>query len=165
LDIKSQNTIKPSSDELQWPERQPAPRGPKQDPPCRLFRDFSKHKLDKIVAGGESKKKYPSRWCKGCAEHKKRSETTYICKFCIFPLHRGSCFEKYHSLRNYWNLYVQFLQYWVQEFHLYHQIVTKNPFRGFTFKVCKMSGNWGDLIKGPSRRQCVKYNVLISGKF
>jgi hypothetical protein len=29
---KVQNTIEPSSDELQWLERQPAPRGPKQDP-------------------------------------------------------------------------------------------------------------------------------------
>jgi hypothetical protein len=50
-----QNTTEPSSDELQWPERQPTPRGPNQDPPCRLFRDFSKHKLDKTVAGGEGK--------------------------------------------------------------------------------------------------------------
>jgi hypothetical protein len=53
---------------------------------------------------------------------------------------------------------VQFLQYWIQEFHLYRHIVTKNPFRGFTFKVCKMSGNGGDLIKGPSRRQWVNVN-------
>jgi hypothetical protein len=66
-----QNTTEPSSDELQWPERQPAPRGPKLDPQCRLFGDFSEHKLDNIVAGGEGKKKYPARQCKGCAEHKK----------------------------------------------------------------------------------------------
>jgi hypothetical protein len=81
-------------------------------------------------------------------------------KFCVFPLHNGSWFEKYHSLRNYWNLYAQFLQYWVQEFHLYRQIVTKNPFGGFTFKACKMSGNWGDLIIGPSWGQCVKQLYL-----
>jgi hypothetical protein len=30
---KVQNTTEPSSDELQWSERQPVPRGPKQDPP------------------------------------------------------------------------------------------------------------------------------------
>jgi hypothetical protein len=117
--------------------------------------DFSKHKLDKIVAGGQGMKKYPARQCRGCAEHKKRNETTYVCKFCVVPLHKGSYFERYHSLRNCWNLYVHLLQYWVQEFRLYRQIVTKNPFRGFTFKVCKMSGNWGYLIKAPSVRQCV----------
>jgi hypothetical protein len=93
---KVQNTSEPSSDELQWLERQPAPRGPKQDHPCRLFGDLSKHKQDKIVAGGEGKKKYPARQCKECAEHKKRNETTYICKFRVFPLHKGSCFERYH---------------------------------------------------------------------
>jgi hypothetical protein len=159
--IKVQNTTNPSSDELQWPETQPAPRRPKRDAPCRLFGDLSKHKLDKTVPGEEGKK-YPARECKGCAEHKKRSEATYVCKFCVFPRHRGSCFERYRSLRNYWNLYMQFLQYWIQEFHLYRQILTKNPFRGFTFKVCKMSGNWGDLIIGPSWRHCVKNSVNIS---
>ena len=35
------------------------------------------------------------------AAHKKRSETRYICKFCVVPLHKGSCFEKYHSVTNY----------------------------------------------------------------
>jgi hypothetical protein len=30
-----------------------------------------------------------------------RSATRYICKFCIVPIHKGSCFEKYHTLRNY----------------------------------------------------------------
>jgi len=37
------------------------PVGPKQDTPDRLTRDFSKHKLDKIVAGGEGRKKYAAR--------------------------------------------------------------------------------------------------------
>jgi hypothetical protein len=40
---------------LQWPESQPAPRGHKQDTPGRLSGDFSKHKLDEIVAGGKGK--------------------------------------------------------------------------------------------------------------
>jgi len=37
--------------------------GPKQDTPDGLIRDFSKHKLDEIVAGGEGRKKYPARHC------------------------------------------------------------------------------------------------------
>jgi hypothetical protein len=44
---------------------------PKQDPPSRLSRDFSKHKLDKIVAGGKGKNKYPESQCKVCAAHMK----------------------------------------------------------------------------------------------
>ncbi|GFG28455.1 hypothetical protein Cfor_11355 [Coptotermes formosanus] len=70
--------------------------GINRTPQCRLFGDFSKHKLDKIFAGGEGKKKYPARQGKGCAEHTKRSETTYICKFCVVRLHKGSCLERRH---------------------------------------------------------------------
>jgi hypothetical protein len=33
-------------------------RKPKQDPPGRLSDDFRIHKLEKIVGGGEGKKKY-----------------------------------------------------------------------------------------------------------
>jgi len=36
-------------------------RGPKQDPPGSLSSDFRIHKLEKIVGGGERKKKYPAR--------------------------------------------------------------------------------------------------------
>jgi len=57
--------------------------------------------LKKIVVGGEGKKKYPARQCKMCAAHKKHSETGYICKFYVIPLHKGSYFEKYHSVKNY----------------------------------------------------------------
>jgi hypothetical protein len=35
--------------------------GPKQDPPGRLSGDFRIHKLEKIVDGGEGKKKSPER--------------------------------------------------------------------------------------------------------
>jgi len=73
-------------------------REPKQEPPDRLSGDFRIHKLEKIVGGGEGKTKYPVRQCKVCAAHKKRSETRNICKFCIVLLHRGSCFEKCHSV-------------------------------------------------------------------
>jgi hypothetical protein len=82
---------------------------------------LQQNKLEKTVADGECKKKYPGIHGKQCAEYKKRSETTYICKFCVVPLHKGSCFERYHSSRNYWDLYVRFLQYWIQEFNLYRE--------------------------------------------
>jgi len=75
--------------------------GPKQDPPGRLPGDFRTHKLEKIFGGGEGKKKYPARQCKMCAGHKKRSETRNICKFRVVPLHKVSCFEKYHSVTSY----------------------------------------------------------------
>jgi len=96
-----QNCSESNSDDLQLPEKQTTPRGPKQDPPGRLSSDFRIDKLKKIVGGGEGKRKYPARPCKVCAAHKKRSETRYICKFCIVPLHKGSCFEKYHSVMSY----------------------------------------------------------------
>jgi hypothetical protein len=86
---------------MQWPEKQPTPREPEQDTPRRLSEDFRKHTVDKIVAGGDSEKKYPARQCRMCEEHKKQSETRYTCKSCIVLLHKLSCFEKYHSVRQY----------------------------------------------------------------
>jgi hypothetical protein len=83
------------------PQKHTTPRGPKKDPPVRLSGDFRIHKHEKMFAGGEGKKKYPARQCKVCAAHKKQSETRCICKFCVVPLHKGSCFEKYHSVMNY----------------------------------------------------------------
>ena len=68
---EDQNTTKLSSDDLQVPEKQSTPRGPKQDLPGRLSGDFRIHKLEIIIAGGEGKKKYPARQCKVCAAHKK----------------------------------------------------------------------------------------------
>jgi len=75
------------------PEKQTTSRGPKLDTPGRLSGDFTKHKLDKIVAGWEGKKKYPARPCEVHAADKKRSETRYICKSRV-PLHIGSWFVK-----------------------------------------------------------------------
>jgi len=75
-------------------------RGTKQEPPGRLSGDFRIHKFEKIVGGWEGKRRYPARHCKVCAAHKKRSETGNICKFSV-PLHKGFCFEKYHSVTNY----------------------------------------------------------------
>jgi hypothetical protein len=74
---------------------------PKQDQPSRLSGEFRIHKLEKMFAGGDGRKKYPARQCKVCASHKKRSETKYICKLCIVLLRKGSCFEKYHSVIKY----------------------------------------------------------------
>jgi len=66
-----QNRSESSSDDLQLPEKQTTPRGPKQDPPGRLSGDFRIHKLEKIVGGGEGKRKYPARQCKVYAAYKK----------------------------------------------------------------------------------------------
>jgi hypothetical protein len=82
-------------------EKRPIPRGPSEDPPGRLSGNFSRHKLGKIVGGGQRKKKYPVRQCRVCSAHKKQSETRYIREFCVVPLHKGSCFEKYHTLKHY----------------------------------------------------------------
>ena len=95
-----QNRSESNSDDLQLPKKQTAPWGPKQDPSGRLSSDCRIHKHEKIVGGGEGKRKYSARPCKVCAAHKKRSETGYICKFCVVPLHKGTCFEKYHSVMN-----------------------------------------------------------------
>jgi hypothetical protein len=66
---EDQNTTKSSSDDVQVPDKQSTPRGPKQDPPGRPFGNFRIHKLEIIVAGREGKKKYPARQCKVCAAH------------------------------------------------------------------------------------------------
>jgi hypothetical protein len=50
-----QNPNKSRSDEWQLPQKKTPPRGPTQDSPGRLSRDFIKLKLEKIVAGGKGK--------------------------------------------------------------------------------------------------------------
>jgi hypothetical protein len=112
-----QNPNESSSDEPHSPEKQPTSSCPKQVPQVRLYRDFSIHELDKSVAGGEGKQ-YPTRQCNVHAADKKQRKTEYNCKFCIIPNHKGSCFKKYYSIRNWQPLYVQFIQYLVQEYHL-----------------------------------------------
>lgn len=47
------------------------------------------------------KKKNPTRVCKVCKKHKKRSETVWECKKCLVALHVPECFERYHTLQNY----------------------------------------------------------------
>jgi len=51
-----QITAKSNSDDLQMPEKQTTPNGPKLDSPGRLSGDFRTHKLEKIVAGGKGEK-------------------------------------------------------------------------------------------------------------
>ena len=70
-------------------DKRSTPRGPSEDPPGRLLGNFSKHKLGKIVGGGQGKKKYPVRQCTLYSTHKKWSETRYICEFCVVPLHKA----------------------------------------------------------------------------
>ena len=67
---KVQNRSESNSDDLQLPGKQTTPRGPKQDLSGRLSSDFRIYKLEKIVSGGEGKRKYPTRPCKVCAAHK-----------------------------------------------------------------------------------------------
>ncbi|XP_053960478.1 piggyBac transposable element-derived protein 4-like [Anastrepha ludens] len=74
-------------------------RAPKTDPPGRLSMDMRKHVIEKIV--GTGKKKYAQRICRVCASQKVRSETCFMCTFCGVPLHRGKCFERYHTLTHY----------------------------------------------------------------
>jgi len=102
-----QNSIKSSSDKLQSPVKQPAPKAPKHDTPGRLSKDFRRHRVDKIISSGEAKKE---------KENPTRSEIRYICKFFVALLDRGSCFEKYKSTSSRWTLCIQFLQYWVQKY-------------------------------------------------
>lgn len=86
-------------EEEEGPEKSTTPRAPHQDPPGRLLGgEVKKHKLQAIVTGN---KKYPSKPCRVCAAHKKRKETRYICSFCTVPLHKGECFERYHTLKHY----------------------------------------------------------------
>jgi hypothetical protein len=62
-----QDQSESNSDDLQLPEKQTTPKGPKQDPPGRLSGDFRINKLENI-GGGEGKRKYPARQSK-CVLH------------------------------------------------------------------------------------------------
>ncbi|XP_017752724.1 PREDICTED: piggyBac transposable element-derived protein 4-like [Eufriesea mexicana] len=51
--------------------------------------------------GPTPSKSNPSRVCKVCSRHKKRSETTWECKRCKVALHVPVCFERYHTVEDY----------------------------------------------------------------
>jgi hypothetical protein len=95
----SDNAEKPQDEVQPTTSQTPTGRTPKLDPPGRLSGDMKKHTLESIVGSG--KKKFPTKPCKVCSAHKKRSETRYICSFCKAPLHKGSCFQRYHTLKHY----------------------------------------------------------------
>jgi hypothetical protein len=69
--------------------------------PGRLSGDMRKHTLVRLVKGEHAKGKHPVRQCRVCASHMKRSATACISKFCVMPLHKGECFQKYHTLRHF----------------------------------------------------------------
>jgi hypothetical protein len=49
-----------------------------------------------------SSKRVEMGGCQCCSSNsQKRSETRYICKFCLVPLHKGECFQRYHTLKHY----------------------------------------------------------------
>jgi len=96
-----QNRSESSSDALRLPKKQTTPRGPKQDPPSRFSGDFRIHKLEKLLVWGREKWSTLQDSIKCVLHIRSVSETRYICKFCVVPLHKGSCFEKYHSVTNY----------------------------------------------------------------
>ncbi|XP_020292495.1 piggyBac transposable element-derived protein 4-like [Pseudomyrmex gracilis] len=77
---------------------EPARRTPKMDHPDRLT-NLKKHKLIKIISNGKSK--MPQRQCRVCASKKIRSRTCFICVFCSVPLHKGDCYQRYHTLKKY----------------------------------------------------------------
>jgi hypothetical protein len=68
-----QNRSESNSDQLQLPEKQTTPRGPKQDPPGRLYSDFGIHNLKTLLVGRG--RRYLARPFKVCVAHKKLSET------------------------------------------------------------------------------------------
>jgi hypothetical protein len=71
---------------------------PHMDPPVQLLGDMWKHTLVRIVKSEHSMKKYAGRQCRVRAVHKKRSGTAYMCNFCVVPLHKGECFQRYQNL-------------------------------------------------------------------
>ena len=56
-----QNRSESTSEDLQLPEKQTTPKGPKQDPPGRLSGDFRIHKLEKNCWWFGGKKEVPSK--------------------------------------------------------------------------------------------------------
>lgn len=74
-------------------------RPAQSDTPLRLQSKFWAH-FPKHISPTK-KKNHPTRICKVCFSHKKRSETTWECKKCLVALHVPECFEVYHTLHNY----------------------------------------------------------------
>jgi hypothetical protein len=126
--------------------REPTPRVPKQDLPGRLSGDFNK----------QGEKKYPEGQCKFiCAVHKELSGMIYISKSCYVPLHTGSCFDKFHSMKHQWTTYVQFSHNSAPKHHLLLKNVGKVAPCLIELNVCKISGNWSISLQWHTGLQCV----------
>jgi hypothetical protein len=73
------------------------PRRPHADtpPPGCLSGDMWEHVGGWWVKCVHGMRKYPARQCCVCTVHK--SQTRYICEFCVMPLHKGECFQRCHT--------------------------------------------------------------------
>ena len=88
-----------------------------------MSRDFSKHKLDKTV-DEEGKKKYLARQCNKCklCVRSEVQQGTFV-NSALFHFTNGLILRNTSQLQTTKTLYMQRLQYWVQEYHLYSQTV------------------------------------------
>ena len=75
-------------------------RAARKDPLTRLIGSVSKPKLAPIPPVGG--KTFHKKLCRVCFRKKKRSETRYYCEDCKIPVHKGECYNAYHSKKYYW---------------------------------------------------------------
>jgi hypothetical protein len=104
-----QNWSEPSTDDLQSSEKQTHQGGLNRtlQADCPAISDYTNWKNLLVL----EKKTDSARQCKMFVAPKKRSENRYICTFCFVPLPKGSCFDKYNSVKNCYIICMQFLQY------------------------------------------------------
>jgi hypothetical protein len=69
-------------------------------PPWATFAWYAKTYMN-IVKREHAKVRHPVRQCHVCAAHNKKRRTGYVCEFCVMPLHKGECFQKYHTLKHF----------------------------------------------------------------
>lgn len=82
------------------PVDNPPKSASKLDSDMRLSGKITEHRM--VALPPTAKKAHPARACRVCSRSGKRSESRYMCIQCGIPLHHGSCYTKYHSLRKYW---------------------------------------------------------------
>jgi len=85
---------------------------------CAAHREQSEIGYSCTVCAAHRERRETGYSCTVCAAHRERSETRHICKLYVVPLHKGSCFEKYHSVTKYYNIYRQFMQSGAREHNL-----------------------------------------------
>lgn len=84
---------------LNLPERTTTGRPSIADNPLRLQAKNWAHLPENIPP--TPCKQLPTKPCKVCKQHKKRSETRWQCSKCLVPLHLPECFKSYHTLLHY----------------------------------------------------------------